>query len=217
MTKSLSLKDRLDALRIADPIWKARYDGLVQHLVGAGVGSNALKRGDKVPEFILANAEGELVSSSELLERGPVVLSFYRGRWCAYCRTELEALQDVSPQIRELGATLVAITAEDCGGALRAKRERRIDFEILCDFENGLSLLFGLVFRLPQNIQKAYKETGIDFPLIYGNESWFLPVPATYVIGGDSMIEHAYINPDFRDRMDPDAILDVLRTLGGKS
>ena len=217
MTKSPTLKEKLDALRVANPTWKARYDELVQHLAAAGVGFNALKRGDSAPEFILASAEGELVSSSELLERGPLVLSFYRGRWCPYCRTELEALQQVSPQIRQFGATLVAVTAEDCGGALRAKRERRVDFEILCDFENGLSLLFGLVFRLPQNIQMAYKETGIDFPLIYGNESWFLPVPATYVITPDGMIEHAYINPDFRERMDPGAIINVLRTLHEKT
>src|ERR1043165_6622108 len=132
MDKPVSLKEKLDALRVANPIWKARYDGLVQYLLGAGVGSGALRAGERAPEFILPNAEGELVSSAELLKRGPLVLSFYRGRWCRYCRTELEALQDVSPQIRKLGATLAAVSAEDCGGALRAKRERRPEFEILC-------------------------------------------------------------------------------------
>ncbi len=217
MDKPVSLKEKLDAFRVANSVWKARYDDLVQYLLGAGVGSDALKAGEHAPEFILPNAAGSLVASADLLARGPLVLSFYRGRWCRYCRTELEALQEVSPQIRELGAALVAVTAEDCGRALLAKRERGLEYEIVCDFENGLSLLFGLVFRLPQNVQEAYKEAGIDFPLIYGNESWFLPVPATYVISTDGIIQHAYINPDFRERMDPREILDVLRVASTKT
>src|ERR1051326_1649572 len=106
MNKPVSLKDKLEALRIANPVWRARYDGLVQHLVGAAVGSGALKEGNRAPEFILPSAEGGLLSSAELLARGPLVLSFYRGQWCPYCRTELEALQEVSPQIHGLGATL---------------------------------------------------------------------------------------------------------------
>ena len=208
-----TLKQELDAIRERDPAWKARYDGLVRRLVKAGIGSAALKAGDRCPDFMLSNAEGELVDSAGLLSRGPLVLSFYRGRWCPYCVTELEALREVAPQIRNEGATLAAVTAENCGGALLAKRERRLEFEILCDFENGLSLNFGLVFRVPDDIRDAYLSIGIDFPLMYGNHSWFLPIPATYVIAPDGVIRHAYINPDFRERMDPAQILGVLHSL----
>jgi peroxiredoxin len=208
-----SLKDKLDALRHKSPVWKARYDKLVAGLIAAGVGEDALKPGDPCPPFVLANAEGRLVASSDLLAKGPLVLSFYRGKWCPYCVTELEALREATTEIAALGATLVAVTAEDCGGALAAKRERGFAFEILCDPDNGLGLAFGLVFRLSKDIRDGYGEAGINFPTIYGNRSWFLPIPATYVVDTGGIIRHAYVNPDFRERLDPEDILAVLKTL----
>jgi peroxiredoxin len=213
MNKRPNLKDKLDALRASNPVWKTRYDALVQSLRDQGVGRDALKVGDRCPEFVLANAEGFLVSSDDLLKRGPVVLSFYRGKWCPYCVTELEALRDAAPDIAASGATLVAVTAEDCGGALVAKRTRQLQFEILCDLENGLGLLFGLVFRVPPDFRENYKGVDINFPLIYGNDSWFLPIPATYVIDRNGIIQHAYVNPDFRERLDPSDILAAVERL----
>jgi len=214
MDKSRSLNEKLRALRTANPVWKARYDALVQDLIKAGVGTGALKAGDKCPEFVLASAEGRLVAAADLRAKGPVVLSFYRGKWCPYCSTELEALNEASSEIRALGATLVAVTAEDCGGALAAKRERRLDFEILCDPENGLGLAFGLVFRVAPDFRDNYRGIDVNFPLVYGNDSWFLPIPATYVIDTDGSIKHAYVNPDFRERLEPTEILDVLQIMG---
>jgi len=213
MSKHSTLGEKLAARRVKDPVWKARYDGLVRLLKETGVGQGALTAGDTCPEFMLANAEGRLVTSAELLARGPVILSFYRGKWCPYCVTELEALRDATSDIAAAGGNLVAVTAEDKGGALAAKRDRKLDFEILCDPENGLGLAFGLLFRVPPDFRDNYREIGVDFPLIYGNESWFLPVPATYVIERGGVIRHAYINPDFRERLEPDEIIAVLNSL----
>lgn len=213
MTKRPTLGEKLAARRIKDPVWKARYDGLVRHLKDTGVGQGALTVGDVCPEFTLANAEGRLVNSADLIAQGPLVLSFYRGKWCPYCRIELDALKDATPEIAAAGGLLVAVTAEDKGGALAAKRDRDLDFEILCDLENGLSLAFGLLFRVPPDFRDNYREVGVEFPVIYGNESWFLPVPATYVVGRDGIIKHAYVNPDFRERLEPSEILAVLGDL----
>lgn len=213
MTKRPTLGEKLAARRIKDPVWKARYDGLVRHLKDTGVGQGALAVGDVCPEFALANAEGRLVNSADLIAQGPLVLSFYRGKWCPYCRIELDALKDATPEIGAAGGLLVAVTAEDKGGALAAKRDRDLDFEILCDLENGLSLAFGLLFRVPPDFRDNYREVGVEFPVIYGNESWFLPVPATYVVGRDGIIKHAYVNPDFRERLEPSEILAVLGDL----
>jgi len=209
-----TLQERLDEVRArSKPETTARYDRLVAALRASGAADAALKAGDIAPEFMLANAEGQLVSSHDLLAKGPLVLSFYRGRWCPYCLTELEALQDSTSAIAAAGASLVAVTAEDCGGALVTKRERHFDFEVLCDPDNGLGLAFGLLFRLPQEVIAWYRTINIDFPVRYGNASWFLPIPATYVIGQDGVVRHAYVNPEFRERMDPAAILSVLNTL----
>jgi peroxiredoxin len=207
------MKQKLESRRVADPVWKARYDGLVNSLIAAGVGQGALGVGDTSPDFMLSNAEGRLIDSATLFAKGPVVLSFYRGKWCPYCRIELDALREATAEIESAGATLVAVTAEDCGGALAAKRTRELDFEILCDPDNGLGLAFGLIFRLPPELRDHYRGIEIDFPVIYGNESWFLPIPATYVIGADGVIRHAYVNPEFRERLDPAEIVSVLKSL----
>jgi peroxiredoxin len=213
MSDHKSLAENLAKVRDSNPLWKSRYDTLVQGLRDAGVGGGALKTGDTAPDFALSSAEGNLMTMADLLAKGPVVLSFYRGKWCPYCVTELEALREAATDIAAMGATLVAVTAEDCGGALAAKRKHRLEFEILCDLENGLGLSFGLIYRVPEAVQRFYREADINFPLIYGNDSWFLPIPATYVIGRDGVVRHAYVNPDFRERLDPAAILDVLKGL----
>src|SRR5215469_5387390 len=206
-----AMQEKLDARRERDPVWKARYDTLVAALRASGAGNDALKAGDPCPDFLLVNAEGRPKRLADYLAKGPVVLSFYRGQWCPYCITELEALREAAPEIAEAGATLVAVTAEDRGGALSAKGKLGLEFEILCDFDNGVSLSFGLVFRLTDEIRQYYREAGINFPLIYGNESWFLPIPATYVVAEDGVIKHAYVNPEFRERLDPARIIDILR------
>src|SRR5438477_9336453 len=158
MSKSPTLTDRLAAVRTSStPETTARYDRLVQALRDADVAGGALKAGDASPQFVLANAEGNLVASADLLEKGPLVLSFYRGKWCPFCVTELEALSEAWPEISAKGATLAAVTAECGGGALAAKRDKALPFEILCDIENGLALEFGLLFRLPQEVRDWYQ------------------------------------------------------------
>src|SRR5690606_11849450 len=109
---------------------------------------NALKPGDKCPPFALTSAEGAFVRSEDLLARGPMVLSFYRGMWCPFCSAELEALHEATPAIRAAGGGLVAVTAEAGGKPSEVKQERGFEFEILCDLDNGLALTFGLVFRV---------------------------------------------------------------------
>jgi len=207
-----SLTDALSELRdrIGEP-YRSLNDEIIRRLADANAADNALKPGDKCPAFALTNAEGAFVRSEDLLARGPLVLSFYRGAWCPFCSTELEALHEAAPAIRVAGAQLVAVTAEAGGKPLEVKRERGFEFEILCDLDNGLALTFGLVFRVTDDFIKACTRDGAEFPLIYGNDSWFLPIPATYIIRTDGTIAHAYVNPDFRHRLDPDEIVRLLR------
>jgi peroxiredoxin len=188
-------------------------DKLVQGLIDSGADAGALKVGDRVPDFMLPNADGKLVQSSQVFGKRPVVISFYRGMWCPYCSAELNALANVSPRLKEAGASIVAITPEIGGAAKKTKDERRLDFEILCDIDNGVAMEFGLMFRIPDDIQPAYLKIGKKLPLIYGNDSWMLPIPATYVVNKDGVVAHAYVNPDYRDRLDPEDLLPVVAKL----
>jgi peroxiredoxin len=214
MTLKNPLADIMAAIRAATPAWFTKEnDRLVQGLIDAGAADGAFKAGDRIPEFLLPNAEGRLVSSSELLTKAPLVLNFYRGVWCPYCSEELNALAEATPRLRAAGATVVAITAETGGVALKTKKERNLDFEILCDVDNGLAMECGLMFRIPEDIQTSYKKFNVHMPKIYGNNSWMIPIPATYVVTKDGLIAYAYANPDYRDRCDPESLIEIVEKL----
>ena len=210
--KQLSLTEALADLRpkIGEP-YRSSNDRLVRRLIETEVAAQAVKAGDKFPSFALTNAEGKLVRLDDLLAQGPLVLSFYRGLWCPFCSMELEALHRASADIGSAGATLVAVTPESGTLPLDVKRERGFAFEILCDLDNGLALECGLVFRLSDELISVFAKDGTDFPLFYGNDSWFLPIPATYIIRKDGAVHHAYVNPDFRERLDPEEIVKLLQ------
>jgi peroxiredoxin len=212
---SKSLTEALADLRtkIGEP-YRSLNDALIRRLIEAESANGALKAGGKSPPFAMPSADGAMVTSSELLARGPLVISFYRGAWCPFCSAELEALHEAEPAIRAAGATLVAVTAEVGGIPLTVKRQRAFKFDILCDVDNGVALDFGLVFRISPEMVQVFAREGTDFPLFYGNDSWFLPIPATYVIARDGTISQAYVNPDFRYRLDPADIIGALRGLG---
>jgi len=190
--------------------WDKLYDEIVKHLIESDAVSGALKEGDTFPDFQLASADGRFVRLADLLKNGPAVISFYRGRWCAYCSAELSALSEAAPRIRAAGATLVAITPEAGGTALRTKVDRGLDFDILCDLDNVLAMECGLVFPVPDSLRKAYMDIGRDFCMVYGNDAWMLPAPATFIVRKDGVVARAFVDPDFRRRMEP---ADILKTL----
>lgn len=212
--KVLSLTEALADLRtkIGEP-YRSLNERLVRRLIETEVASHALKAGDVFPDFALTNAEGALVRSQEMFSKGPIVLSFYRGLWCPFCSMELEALHRAAPEIAGAGAALVAVSPEAGGLPLKVKRERNFAFEILSDLDNGLALACGLVFRLSDDLIAVFAKDGTDFPLFYGNDSWFLPIPATYIIRKGGEIAHAHVEPDFRERLDPAQIVKLLREL----
>ena len=208
------LADIMAAIRAATPAWFSKEnDRLVQGLTDAGAADCALRVDDRMPDFLLPNAEGQLVSSAQLLANGPAVLSFYRGIWCPYCSEELNALADAAQRLKAAGATVAAITPEIGGTALRTKRERKLQFEILCDVDNGVAMAFGLMFRIPEDIQASYLKFNVNMPKIYGNDGWMIPIPATYVVGRDGVIAYAYVNPDYRERCDPESLVEIVRKL----
>ena len=209
-----SLADKLAEIRArSGERITALNDQMIARLVAAETAERALKVGDKCPDFALPTAEGGVARVHDLLKEGPLVLSFYRGEWCPFCSAELEALHVATPDIRAKGAKLAAITPEAGGLALKVKRERHFGFDILCDLDNGVALSFGLVFRVPNEFEEFFRSVNRDLSLIYDNNSWFLPIPATYIVARDGTIAHAYVNPDFRHRLDPGEIVRVLSAL----
>lgn len=182
-------------------------------LAASGLVATALKAGDAAPDFALPEARGGVVRLSALLARGPVVLSFYRGGWCSYCSLELQALQSVWPEIQRLGASLVAISPQRPDASLATAERNALAFPVLSDPGNVVAAAFGLTYDLAQDLRPVYARFGHALPDVNGEASWRLPVPATYVLNRDQSIALAFIDVDYRNRLEPDQIIAVLGAL----
>ncbi|NEP04203.1 MAG: AhpC/TSA family protein [Okeania sp. SIO2G4] len=189
---------------------KEKMNKAVVDLANSDIVDNSLKVGEKVPNFSLPNAVGKIVELNSLLVESPVVISFYRGGWCPYCNMELRGLQKYLPQITELGAKLIAISPETADNSLSTTEKNELTFEVLSDRGNQVAKEFGLVFQLPEELRPIYQSFGIDLPAYNGDESFELPIPATYVVASDGTIIHAFVNPDYTQRLDPEEIINVL-------
>ena len=212
----MSLKDQLDKLRAASaerfpPETLATMQGATKDLIASGIAERSASEGSAAPDFALPNAHGEPVASEALWEDGPAVVSFYRGGWCPYCNIELKALQDRLPEIKALGARLVAITPETPDNALSTQEKNEIGFDVLSDDGNRVASAFGLTFRLPDAVKDLYKGFGIDLEASNGEASQTLPVPATFVIGKGGTVLKAFVDADYTRRAEPDEIIAALK------
>jgi len=192
---------------------KAVMDKAMQDLVNSGLANQSLKVGDKAPNFALPNAVGKTVELQDLLSRNSVVISFYRGGWCPYCNLELRTLQQSLPEIKELGATLVAISPQTPDNSLSTVEKNELEFEVLSDGGNQVAKEFGLVFVLPEELRPIYQDFGIDLPAQNGDNTFELPIPATYVIAQDGTIIHAFVEADYTKRLDPKEIIAALKKI----
>lgn len=177
----------------------------------SGIEAQVLTVGDALPEVTLPNALGQTVTLQTLLQEGPLVLTFYRGGWCPYCNMALRGLQQALPQMQALGANLVAIAPETPDHSLSTQEKQALTFEVLSDVGNRVARQFGLVFTLPAYLRPVYESIGIDLPAYNGDQSFELPLPATYVINPAGRIVHAFVNVDYKRREDPETILTVLK------
>jgi len=187
--------------------------GSFEKLYASQVAETALTVGDIAPDFTLPNVTGQPVSLYEVLKRGPVVVSFYRGGWCPFCNLELHALQLRLPEIRALGATLIGISPETPDMAMAAIDEHQLEFEVLSDLGNKTARQYGLLFTVYEEMRPLYLKWGLDVPASNGDNSWELPVPATYVIDSNALIRAAHTDKDYTRRMEPEQIVATLRDL----
>lgn len=191
---------------IADDMERVRASGTVD---------GALKVGQSAPDFTLPDAFGNQVSLGNLLTRGPVVISFYRGEWCPFCNLELRGLQEALPQMKALGATLIAVSPEKPDNGIIATEKNKLTFPVLSDFNNTVARRFGIVFRVGEELQAFSKNVfKNDLALRNGEDSYELPVPATYVIDAKGIIRFAHVDVDYMTgRAEPDAVVAALAAL----
>jgi peroxiredoxin len=181
----------------------------------AGVPDGALKANALAPDFLLPEVNGRLVSSLELRQTAPLIVTFVYGTWSPLCAAGLRALHGAIPSIRAAGARAIAITPET-GDLLRNfKRDRRLDLEILSDLDFGVSLSFGLVSVVPAEIKSRLLLRGLDLSAPHGFSLWMLPMPATYVLDQRGIIRRACVGPDSITGAKTETVLAALPELDG--
>jgi peroxiredoxin len=211
----LSLNQQLDALtaklRAMVPAERlAVVDLAAEELIHSGRAGRALKAGDHAPAFELPDGDGMLWRLEDLLRGGPVAIVFFRGRWCAYCNAQLSALQEIHPQIAAAGASLVAISPQTQKHSYMTRDMHKLRFPVLSDAGNQVARKFGLVYRLSPEMQAMYESIMTKLPGYNGDQSWELPLAATYVVQPDGKISYARVDADWRKRPEPGEILKGL-------
>jgi peroxiredoxin len=209
------LQDQLDEITantrtLVQPERLAVSERAVEELFATGIEQNILPVGARIPEFTLPDSTGRIVKSTDLLALGPLVINFFRGRWCPYCVTELEAWRDLYSTVRERGGLLVAISPQTVRQSDFTQGQHEIPFPLLHDEGCKVAALFGLAYQIPPFHQQHYRSVLVNIPFVNGDQSWKLIVPGTYVVDMDGTVLFAEAHADFRVRPEPEDVLPYL-------
>jgi peroxiredoxin len=183
----------------------------VAELKGKHLAQNVLLVGAKVRPFLLQDHNGKDISSVDLLEKGRLVICFIRGRWCPFCVGQMEAMNLIVPEIELAGAMLVAISPQTVKQSFFMQDQHKLRFPLLSDAGNAVARQFGLAYRLPEYQEAVYRRAFVNLPLVNGDESWELPIPATYVVERDGTVSFVSADEDYTERPEPGDIVRVLR------
>jgi len=210
-----TLQDQLDEItantrQLVQAARLAVGEQAVAELFNSGIEDRILPVGAVAPDFALKDASGRMVRSADLLSLGPLVIKFFRGRWCSYCVTELEAWRDLYGTLRERGGLLVAIGPQTQRQSDFMAGQHGLPFPVLHDPGNVVAEKFGLVYTVPEYHRTYYLSILVNIPFVNGEPSWRLAIPATYVISREGRVVFAEAHADFRVRPEPE---DVLRAL----
>jgi len=217
MTAS-SLQDQLDEItantrHLVQAERLAVGERAIAELFATGIEDRILPVGAKAPAFALKDSNNKLVRSEDMLSLGTLVIKFFRGRWCPYCMTELETWRDLYGRIRERGALMVAIGPQTERQSDFMAGQHGLPFPVLFDPGTKVAEQFGLVYNVPDYHRTYYRSILVNIPFVNGDDSWRLPLPATYVIAKDGKVLFAEAHADFRVRPEPE---EALRALTGR-
>ena len=183
----------------------------IERLRAAQIAEQSLRVGETLPDFALPHPAGSVVTSDELLDRGSLVLAFFRGGWCPDCPIALRGLERARPRIEAAGASLVAVSPRRGPELQRVADECGLAFRLLSDVGGRFSQLCGVRYAVPPEHVALYGRTGIDLAGLHDGAGWTLPLPATNVVGRDGIVRYVFVDPDWARRAEPQALVGVVR------
>jgi len=175
--------------------------------------TTGLSIGTKAPDFTLRSQNGNSITLSEETSKGPVILLFYRGIWCPFCNIALRAYQQALKHIEDAGAQLFAVSPQTLVHSTLMQEKNELNFPVLSDPGNQIATKYNLVFRLPDSTHELYRSLEISLDVFNDDSSWELPIPATYIIDSSGIIRLAHVNPDYKKRLEPSEVINLLSLL----
>jgi peroxiredoxin len=214
-SSDLSLQDRLrvvaDAARIHKPWYADAVDEFASRLRQVQAGADAPGIGEQMPDFVLPDHEGRLVSLAEILAGGPAVIAFHRGHWCPFCRLSMIALAEIEEQLRP--AQIVAISTETQRYTRILREQTGARFPVLTDMDAAYTMSLSLAVWVDSKLAGMIAEAGWDIPVYQGGTDWVLPIPSVFVVRQDGTIAGRHIDPDYRQRMNLDELLRCVQAI----
>ena len=205
---------KIEAGRQANPEFMKRVDAIISKAKAFQQGNDAIKIGQKAPNFELPNPEGKFITLESALDHGPVVLTFYRGDWCPYCNLQLRALQARLNDIHALGATLLAISPQVPDGSMTKTEISEMEFIVLSDQDAKVASEYGIAWKVPEFLMEHMRvDRRLDLEEINHSKGGILPIPATFVLNADGLVTWSYVNVDYRTRSEPDEIIAALKNI----
>lgn len=206
------LKAIADKVREQSPEFADAVDDFVGRLEAAQAGHSAPQVGDRMPPFTLPDQDGRLVNMDELLAEAPLIVAFYRGHWCPYCRLNMVGMAEIQDKVAP--ARIVAITQETRQYTRTLRAEAGAEFPFLSDVGGGYTLSINLAILVDEFMASLIESAGWDIPHYQGGTGWLLPVPAVFVVDMGGTIVARHVDPDYRRRMEPSDVLKSLDLLG---
>jgi peroxiredoxin len=200
--------------RAAKPDFMQGVDDVIEQAKRFEEGANAIALNEKAPSFELPNQEGKGTSLATLLEKGPVVVTFYRGSWCPYCNLQLRALQACLGEIHDLGAELIAISPQVPDDSLSKDEISQMGFQVLSDQSAKVAVEYGVAWEVPEFLLEHMRvDRGLDLETVNNGNGTVLPIPATFVINKEGTVVWRYVDVDYRTRSEPEDIIKALKAL----
>ena len=167
--------------------------------------------GAEAPNFTVVTALGEIIELNKLLKQGPVVLVFYRGAWCPYCNLELKAYNEMMNTYRQIGIRVIAIPPQKPEESIAMVQKGDLKFDVVSDPNLEIASQYNIVHQVYKELQELYLSFGFDLPNVNGDDSWRLPLPATFVIAPTRKIMKTFVEADYRERLEPQEALEAAK------
>lgn len=154
--------------------------------------------GEKIPVTVLPDVQGKMFDVNKAAGEKPTILVFYRGGWCPYCTKQLSALQEVAPELEKMGYQLIAVSTDAPEKLAQSAEKGKLGYTLLSDADVAVARQFGIAYRAPEGYWKILSSGtgGKDVDQL-------LPVPAVFILDKKGVIQFEYINPDFKQRLQP--------------